>query len=245
MTKSAGISGQAQRQLLGGGALAEQLCLHHAAVAVLVELAHAAAGIDRDLVRFHRPADPVPGNPGGSQGIGGTIDRHGQTTGMTARLIELFGIETGRQLSGGPDLRDPVVREEQIQTGRCLDPDVVVVQLVHGPAFRQRVGQHAATGMEHRSRAVGALHPQAAVARNRFGVEVSRLDPPDQRVGTDVLAHGGVRGLPVGQAHHRGEGTPGRRRIGLAERVDDQAPIGVMRRQSAGGVDAAQTDDHR
>ena len=80
-----------------------------------------------------------------------------------------------------------------------------------------------------------------AVPANRFRVE--EFDAADQGVIIDVLP--GFRLLRILLQIHEGSEAPvGECTVGFPERIDHQAAVGMMERDAAGRVDAAEADDY-
>ena len=73
-----------------------------------------------------------------------------------------------------------------------------------------------------------------------FGIET--VNAPDQRVVEDVAAIVRVRRVAF-DVHETSEAGKGVVRVGGTDDVDHRAPIGMVERHAASGVDAAETDD--
>ena len=138
--------------------------------------------------------------------------------------------------------------------------DTIVLYIRDVTPEGQRIRQVALAHGDGAARARPFLQRQDAVTGNLIGIEQVRLDTPDQGVIEDVFTAmeldavfgdrftlGGdvVLPVPADEAHHRGEREKRPRTIATHRTLDDGAPVGVMKRRTAGRADAAETNYQR
>jgi len=131
-----GHLGKPQGELLGAYALAQEGRLHHAAIAVLIELAHPRAGVNGNLVGRDGLAERFPAEARAAQGIRGRKDRHGEAPGMAPGGIELLRIEPRGELASDLDSRLASFGDEGRKSPAALDFDRIVVYGADGPSGR-------------------------------------------------------------------------------------------------------------
>ncbi|MDT4837478.1 hypothetical protein FQZ97_712140 [compost metagenome] len=250
---------QAQRALLGGDAAAFQARLHHAAEAVLVQLAHDAAGEHRDLVGLHAVDDVLPRQTDGADGVGGGDHRHLQAARVEAGVVQLARLEAGGQLAGGLHRQLAVAVHLEVAGAFQGHAHFTVIQDFHVPVGRQRLGELLARGDEADGLAVCGGDGEVLLPVGRVHIQMLLADAAYQG---GIEDFGGVTGFDLGQGHdlavgidvlavdhryqlhHHGEAGQGfLARLGV-QGLDHDAAETVVERASPGRVIATKTHNH-
>ncbi len=213
-----------------------------AAVALLVELRQGAAGVGGDPVGRHAGHNLLPVDADGAQGVAGAEDGQLQRPRVAAGGVQRLRIEPPGHHSRRADADLAPVGHQQVAAVADDDAHPAAVAPLDAPPGRQMVGQLAAGHLEG-DRAVGVRQPHLAVPRCRVGVEDLRLEAAYQAVVGETPDGGLVeRTVETGQAR---QAAPHRRGAVRVEAIDHRAPVAVVARGAAGGVDAAEADDDR